>query len=101
MSRYLIPAELATCALRAARIHSLERGLYLAELETEEGVRWLGSDPNTRAVFRNLSSAREALAGVGDIAVTLVHASAYDEMVGLGPPADNTIEVRLSGGGQQ
>lgn len=96
MPRYLTSADLASCALRAARIHSLERSLYIVELENAEGTFWLGSDRNTRAVFRNLASAREALARAGDVSVTLVHASAFDEMVGLGVRADNTIEVRLS-----
>jgi hypothetical protein len=50
-------------------------------------------------VFRNLAAAREALAAAGDVSVTLVHASAFDEMVGLGPRAHNTIEVRLSSEG--
>ena len=96
MTRYLTPVDLPSCGLRVARIHSLERSLYIVELESAEGTFWLGSDANTRAVFRNLAAAREALAAAGGVSVTLVHASAFDEMVGLGPRADNTIEVRLS-----
>ena len=45
------------------------------------------------------TNACEALAAAGDVSVTLVHASAFDEMVGLGPRAHNTIEVRLSSEG--
>lgn len=96
MARYLTASELASCGLRAARIHSLERSLYIVELEAAEGTFWLGADVKTRSVFRNLASAREALAAAGELSITLVHASAFDEMVGLGPRADNTIEVRLA-----
>ena len=99
MSRCKSAGELPRCGLTSARIHSLERSLYIVELQSEEGTFWLGSDANTRAVFRNLAAAREALAAAGDVSVTLVHASAFDEMVGLGPRAHNTIEVRLSSEG--
>ena len=98
MPRYLTADELSSCGLRAARIHSLERSLYIVELEASDGTFWLGADAKTRAVFRNLVAAREALAGAGGVAVTLVHASAFDEMVGLGPRADNAIEVPLQNG---
>ncbi len=97
MSRYLISADLLSCGLRAARIHSLEGGLYIVELDTARGTFWLGSDPRTRALFRNLGAAREALAAAGAVSITLTHASAFDEMVGLGSRADNRIEVRLGG----
>ena len=96
MPRYLTAVELASCGLRAARIHSLERSLYIVELQTSEGTFWLGSNAATRAVFRNLAAARMALAGAGEVTVTLVHASAFDEMVGLGPRVVNRIEVPLS-----
>lgn len=96
MPRCKTSTELPTCGLRAARIHSLERSLYIVELDTAEGAFWLGSDTSTRAVFRNLAAAREALAVAGEVAVTLVHASAFDEMVGLGPRAANTIEVPVA-----
>ena len=96
MPRYVCVSDLAAAGVRAARIHSLERSLYIVELDTPSGSAWLGSDAETRAVFRNISAAREALALVGALSITLVHASAFDEMVGLGPRADNTIEVPLS-----
>ena len=96
MPRCKSVVELATCDLRAARIHSLERSLYIVELETPEGTFWLGTDEGERAVFRNLAAARTALAG--EVTVTLVHASAFDEMVGLGPRVANRIEVPLSPG---
>lgn len=99
MSRCKSAGELSRCGLTSARIHSLERSLYIVELQSAEGTFWLGSDADTRAVFRNLAAAREALAAAGDVSVTLVHASAFDEMVGLGPRAHNTIEVRLSSEG--
>jgi hypothetical protein len=98
MPRCKSVVELATCDLCAARIHSLERSLYIVELETPEGTFWLGSDEGERAVFRNLAAARTALAGAGEVTVTLVHASAFDEMVGLGPRVANRIEVPLSPG---
>ena len=96
MPRYVCVSDLATAGVRAARIHSLERSLYIVELETPSGCAWLSSDAKTRAVFRSLAAAREALSPAGPVTVTLAHASAFDEMVGLGPRAENTIEVRLS-----
>ena len=101
MPRCKSVVKLATCDLRAARIHSLERGLYIVELETPEGTFWLRSDDGERALFRNLAAARAALAGAGDVTVTLVHASAFDEMAGLGPRVANHIEVPLSPGENQ
>ena len=95
MSRCLSAAELPGCGLRAARIHSLEGSLYIVELDTDGGTFWLGSDTRTRASFRNLGAARAALAAAGIVSATLLHASAFDEMVGLGLRADNRIEVRL------
>lgn len=96
MPRYVCSSDLSTAGVRGARIHSLERSLYIVELDTEHGVCWLGADAGTRAVFRNLAKAREALAPAGTVSVTLVHASAFDEMVGLGPRANNRIEVPLT-----
>jgi hypothetical protein len=95
MSRCLSAAELPGCGLRAARIHSLEGSLYIVELDTDGGTFWLGSDTHIRASFRNLGAARAALAAAGIVSATLLHASAFDEMVGLGSRADNRIEVRL------
>ena len=77
------------------RIHSLERSLYIVELSDARGSRWLAARTGGRAVFRNLGAARAAVAGLGARHVRLLHRSAYDEMVGLGPAAPNGIDIAL------
>lgn len=79
-----------------ARIHSLERSLYIVELCAPQGSRWLRDAEGKRQVFRNLGAARAAVAGLGTVSVRLVHRSAYDEMTGLGPAAPNGIDIALA-----
>lgn len=78
-----------------ARIHSLERSLYIVELRGPQGVHWLRDSDGKRRVFRNLGAARAAVEEIGTRHVRLVHRSAYDEMTGLGPAASNGIDIAL------
>lgn len=93
----MIPADTAISnAPPEARIHSLERSLYIVELHGPQGSGWLRDGSGKRRVFRDLSAARAAVAGLGVARVRLLHRSAYDEMVGLGPAAPNGIDIALA-----
>lgn len=82
--------------VRAARIHSLQRCLYLVELLCEGGPRWLSADGRARAVFRSPGTAREALASLPGLRLTLCHESCYDEMIGLGGGGQTRLEVAIA-----
>ena len=93
----MTPAEptLRTAAPEAC-IHSLERSLYIVELCGPQGSRWLRDGEGKRRIFRDLPAARSAVATLGVSRVRLLHRSAYDEMVGLGPAAPNGIDIALA-----
>ncbi|MFM7784267.1 MAG: DUF6482 family protein [Gammaproteobacteria bacterium] len=93
----MIPADIAiSTAPPEACIHSLERSLYIVEIRGPEGSRWLRDGDGKRHIFRDLPAARAAVASLGVARVRLLHRSAYDEMVGLGPAAPNGIDIALA-----
>lgn len=93
MSHATNPAEGGALEVR---IHALERSLYIVELFDGAASRWVRADDGARAMFRNLGAARAAVAGLGAVPIRLIHRSAYDEMVGLGPAAANGIDIALA-----
>lgn len=92
---FTLGADASAATPRAARIHALERGLYIVELRVEDGSLWLSEDGRTRAVFHNLAAARAALDTLGPMPHRLLHRSAFDEMIGLDGPANNSIDIVL------
>ena len=75
---------------------SIEGGIYL--LEVRQGGRALPlNDAKGKAVrLRSVEHARTFLEGVPPVPFHLVHASAYDEMCGLGNRADAPLKVPIA-----
>lgn len=62
---------------------SLEGGLYLLEVRLAQGAYRLTDEAGRFLRLRSVEHARELLAGLPEVPLYLVHASAYDEMCGL------------------
>ncbi|TBW53748.1 hypothetical protein EZI54_14730 [Marinobacter halodurans] len=75
---------------------SLEGQFYMARLHLEEGLRVLSDDTGHTRLFKSAWQAQDLLGSFDVMRTDVVHASAYDEMVGLDAPAD-PMRIRVQG----
>ena len=76
-------------------VHSFEMGLYLAEVEFDGRNGYIVGDNNRPRPFHSVSQVRQELSAATIKEAYLVHASAYDEMVGQGEKTDNRLIVPI------
>ena len=95
MTKFISCADLEGAGIRSACIRSLERSLYLVELEAAEGRLVLGADGRSARVFRSLAAARAAIAPLGAVPLRLLHESSYDEMIGLESAPSTRLQLEL------
>ena len=72
-------------------VHSFEMGLYLAEVDFDGRNGYIIGDNNRPRPFYSVSQVKQELAAATIKEAYLVHASAYDEMIGQGEKADNRL----------
>lgn len=74
-------------------VHAIDMGTYLVEVETAAGTDMLCEQPSRPLAFRSVEQVRRRLQGLPVARATLLHASAYGEMVGL--PEENVPPLEL------
>lgn len=75
--------------------HSLEMGLYLAEVDFDGRTGFIVGDDNRPKHFYSVTQVKDQLSQARIKSSVLVHQSAYDEMIGLSAKSDNKLEVPL------
>lgn len=76
-------------------VHSFEMGLYLAEVDFDGRNGYIIGDNNRPRPFYSVSQVRQELAAATIKEAYLVHACAYDEMVGQSEKTDNRLILPL------
>lgn len=76
-------------------VHSFEMGLYLAEVDFDGRNGYIIGDNNRPRPFYSVSQVKQELAAATIKEAYLVHASAYDEMIGQGEKADNRLVLPI------
>ncbi len=76
-------------------VHSLEMGLYLAEVDFDGRTGFIVGDDNRPKHFYSVTQVKDQLSQARIKSSVLVHQSAYDEMIGLASKSDNKLEVPL------
>ncbi|WP_203141969.1 DUF6482 family protein [Marinobacter mangrovi] len=67
---------------------SLEGQFYMARLHLEDGMQVLSDDQGKTRLLKSAWQAQDLLGSFDVKRTEVVHASAYDEMVGLNAPAE-------------
>ncbi|WP_407312434.1 DUF6482 family protein [Pseudomonas sp. nanlin1] len=75
---------------------SIEGGIYLLEAHLRDGSQLLRSDNGKALHLRSAEHARNVLEKLPPVPFFLVHASAYDEMCGLGTAAGEPLRVPIA-----
>ncbi|MDP5135630.1 DUF6482 family protein [Rheinheimera baltica] len=76
-------------------VHSLEMGMYLAEVNYDDRLGFLVDENNKPQQFHSVEEVKQALNRCTIYNAHLVHKSAYDEMCGGTEKVDNTLKVPL------
>jgi hypothetical protein len=76
-------------------VHSLEMGLYLAEVDFDGRSGYIVGPNNRPQPFSSASQVKQELAAANIKQAFLVHASAYDEMIGQGDKVDNRLVIPI------
>lgn len=83
-------------ALARLRIRSVDLGLYTAEVSLDDGWAVVCDDQGKVLQFAGMEWLRRRLGHLKVKQATLLHASAYHEMIGLEPEQIAPLEVPLS-----
>jgi hypothetical protein len=75
---------------------SIEGGIYLLEVRHEGRAHPLDDGTGRAVRLRSVEHARTYLENLPTVPFHLVHASAHDEMCGLGSRADEPLKVPIS-----
>lgn len=76
-------------------VHSLEMGVYLAEVLYDGRKGFLVDDDNKPQQFHSVEEVKLALGRCSIYKAYLLHQSPYDEMCGSEEKVDNTLKVPL------
>jgi hypothetical protein len=76
-------------------VHSLEMGLYLAEVDFDGHTGFIVGDDNRPQHFHSVAQVKDQLSNARIKSAVLVHQSAYDEMIGLSAKTNNKLEVPI------
>ncbi len=76
-------------------VHSLEMGLYLAEVDFDGRTGFIVDDDNRPQHFYSVAQVKEQLSKARIKSAVLVHQSAYDEMIGLSAKTNNKLELPI------
>lgn len=76
-------------------VHSLEMGLYLAEVVFDGKSGYIVDDNNRPRHFQSVEQIKSNLSLARIENGVLIHQSAYDEMIGLSNKTNNTLEIPL------
>jgi hypothetical protein len=78
------------------QLTSLEGDVYYAFLTANGNQQRVVDDQGASVIFRGISAAMKRFEHLNIGSASLLQRSAYDEMVGQPPSADNLLEVPLS-----
>lgn len=76
-------------------IHSIEMGIYLAQVDYDNRVAFLVDQYNRPLRFLSVEQVKQSLSEATIKTAWLQHQSAYDEMVGGPEKVDNSLRIPL------
>ncbi|MCH8543112.1 MAG: DUF6482 family protein [Alcanivorax sp.] len=98
-------SQLRNIVIGRLRIRSVDLALYTVEVQLGGEWQVLASDTGKVLSFRSMEGARKALASLQVLEATLLHASPYNEMIGVDtapvPPMEVPISWPAAGGASQ
>lgn len=74
-------------------IHSVEMGIYLAQVNYDNRVAFLVDADNRPQRFLSVEQVKQSLAEATIKSAYLQHQSAYDEMIGAPDKVDNSLRI--------
>ncbi|WP_211315760.1 DUF6482 family protein [Isoalcanivorax indicus] len=87
--------QLRNVVVGRLRIRSVDLSLYTVEVQLGGGWHVLVDDQGKVLSFRSMEAVRKALAFLEVLDATLLHASPYNEMIGIEPTRVPPMEVPI------
>ncbi len=81
--------------IRKLTVHSVEMGLYLAEVDLDGHTAFIVGDDNRPRHFHSVAQVKEQLIKASIKSAVLVHQSAYDEMIGLSAKTNTKLVLPI------